>query len=145
MNRRCQKTTGKKEVVGEVDGDVNQSQDSSPAFRDDKLAPRQKLESAEGQRKAHQDHSWQIQPSGRSQSAEATKHEQIQRNVKVALDGLGHGDSAWIDRSFSHDKLLLLAKPARKGSVRGNNRRRMLIRRIALDACNCRSRAGRHY
>ncbi len=120
VNAGGQKTAGKKKVVGKIDEDVNQGQDGGPAFRDDKLAARQKLDSAESERQAHQNHGWQIQPSRRGQSAEAAEHKQIKRNIKVALDGLGHGDGARVDGGFIHKTLLLLAKPARKGSVRGN-------------------------
>ena len=42
--------------------------------------------SAKQKRRAHQQNRGQIQASGRNQRAEATQHQQIQRDFKVALD-----------------------------------------------------------
>ena len=49
----------------------------------------QKLVSAKREREANENDRRQIESAGRSQSAEAGEHEQIKRNIKVALDGVG--------------------------------------------------------
>src|SRR5208282_4260733 len=100
-------------------------------IRNHKVTPCQKLVGAERQRKSNENHRRQVQPSSRRDREEAGEHEQIQRQIEVTLDGLGHGglcpgnagpgDPARIDGGFRHGKLLLLAKPAQKGSACGNS------------------------
>ena len=80
----------------------------------------QKLAAAKRQRKSNQKHCRQIKSTGRSQSAEAAQDEEIKRQVKERSMAQAIVVSAGLRDACV--KLTFLAKPARKGSVRSNNR-----------------------
>src|ERR1017187_2531021 len=142
MNGCFQKAARKKGVVGNSGHNVNQGEESGPAFRKRKLAPGKKLVSAETQRQSYQKERRQIGPACGCQGAEAADYKQIQRQIEVALDGFGGGGPARVDGRVSHDKSLLLAKPAQKGSVAGNRMNRSVSEQLQTPSAG---NAGQSY
>ena len=89
-----EKTAGDEKIVGEVHHDVNQGEISCPAFADDELAARGKLIAANEQRQADQKYGRKIEVAGGGEHSEPGEHKEKERNIKIALDGPGHGDAA---------------------------------------------------
>src|ERR1035438_3031734 len=120
MHGRRQETARDKEVVGEVDQDINQGEIAGPAVGDDKVEMGYKLVSAEQERKTDENDGGKVELSGGGEGGEAAEYEQKKRDIEIALNGVGHGDSAGVAGNVGHGKVLLLAKAAWKGSGCGN-------------------------
>ena len=92
-------------VIRQIEGYVAESERRDPSLGNEQSSARGQKVSAKQQRCADQQNGGQVQAAGRNQGAEATEHEQIQRNFKVALHRCGQ----WSDLGL---------QPGRRGHER---------------------------